>query len=313
MLRELNYQGAPRLKDKDVEALLELMHKRAVEIGLPLDNPLSAKGFRLGYAEGLLAHPGHPVEVQAYVGLFTWLVVQYDDIVGQKGQMKEEASFFQQRFFKAELQPNALLEGLATLLREAYDYFDPVLANLLQISVINFLTSNLLEQHDGFQKMTVTKAGERFPYWYRSISGLDIGYAVFCYPKALYPDLGCFIEAVPDMAIFINISNDVLSFYKEELGGDTRNYINNRAMCTGQDTLTVLEQVKKETVDSAKRAKAVLKGRGRYAQSWDESVRGYMAMHTTNPRYRLSDMDLAEVHPLAPFEARIAQLLKGSS
>ncbi|OLN81001.1 Trichodiene synthase [Colletotrichum chlorophyti] len=311
MLQQLNYPGAPQLKGEAVEALLEYMYKRAVEIGVPLDTPISAKGFRLGYAEGLLiklAHPNHSVVAQGYVGLFTWLVVQYDDIVGQNDEMVEEAQLFHQRFFRGERQPNNLLEGIATLLREAHDLFDPVMANLLQISVLKFLTSNLLERHDGFQHMPVTAAGEKFPDFYRDMSGMNIAYAVFCYPKEQYPDVGQFLEALPDMARFIDISNDVLSFYKEELGGDTRNYMHNRALATGKPVLTVVEEVNKETIESAQRVSAILKGRGKYEQSWNESVRGYMAMHTTNARYKLKDLGLGEEHPLTPFEHRIGEL-----
>ncbi|KAM4055029.1 hypothetical protein HRG_005840 [Hirsutella rhossiliensis] len=90
------------------------------------------------------------------------------------------------------------------------------MANLLQISVLKFLTSNLLERHAGFQNMLVTREGRQFPGFYRDMSGMNVAYAVFCYPKALYPDVGAFLEAIPDMAKFIDISNDVLSFYKEE-------------------------------------------------------------------------------------------------
>ena len=54
MLKHLRYPGAPKLEAESVEALLNYMHKRAIEIGVPLDTPISAKGFRLGYAEGLV-------------------------------------------------------------------------------------------------------------------------------------------------------------------------------------------------------------------------------------------------------------------
>ncbi|UQC91418.1 longiborneol synthase [Colletotrichum lupini] len=256
MLEQLNYPGAPQLEGEAVEVLLAYMYNRAVKIGVPLDTHISAKGFRLGYAEGLLAHPRHPVEVQGYVGLFTWLVVQYDDIVGQNNQMVEEALLFHERLFRGEPQPNYLLEGIAGLLREARDHFDTVLANMLQISVLKFLTSNLLERHSGFQHMSVTPAGQKFPDFYRDMSGMDQAYAVF---------------------------------YKEELSGDTRNYVHNRATCTGKPVMTVV------------------------AESWNDSVRGYMAMHTTNPRYKLTDLGIGEEHPLAPFEHRIGQLFEQMS
>lgn len=91
------------------------------------------------------------------------------------------------------------------------------------------------------------------------------------------------------------------------MGGDTRNYLHNRATATNKPILTVLEEVSTEAIEAAKRVEAILKGRGKYEQSWSESVRGYMAMHTTNSRYRLKDLGLGEEHPLAPFEEKIGE------
>lgn len=150
--------------------------------------------------------------MQGYVGLFTWLVVQYDDIVGQDDGGMEEAKHFQRRFLNGETQPNAMLEGLAGLLREAPEIFDPVMASLLQISALKFMTCNLLERHDGFQNMKTTRgAGIKFPDFLRDLAGINVAYAVFCFPKAQYPDVSQYLEAIPDIARVIDISNDVLS------------------------------------------------------------------------------------------------------
>ncbi|CAI0649256.1 unnamed protein product, partial [Colletotrichum noveboracense] len=309
MIKEMNYSGAPVLKAEAVESLLEYMYRRSVEFGVPLDTPISSKGFRLGYSLGLLAHPRHPTVVQGFVGLFTWLVVQYDDLVGQaEGAMVEEAMAFHKRFFSGQRQKHNLLEGLATLLREAYDHWDPVLANMLQLSALKFLTCNLLERHEGFLSFEVTRAGEKFPDFLRDMSGINVAYAVFCYPKAMYPDVSQWIEAIPDMARIIDIANDVFSFYKEELSGDTRNYIHNRALTTGRPLLQIVEETKEETMSCARRVATILKGRGTYEASWNECVAGYIAMHTTNARYRFAEMGLGEEHPLAPFEHRIGEL-----
>lgn len=54
LLVQLKYPGPPQLQAKNVEVLLEHMHKRAVEIGVPLNTSISAKGFQLGFAEGLV-------------------------------------------------------------------------------------------------------------------------------------------------------------------------------------------------------------------------------------------------------------------
>ena len=111
---------------------------------------------------------------------------------------------------------------------------------------------------------------------------------------------------------FRNLETNRLStrFYKEELGGDDRNFLHNRAQCSGQPIMVELQEVNKEAIAAWSRIAKILKGRGKYEQSWNDSVRGYMAMHTTNPRYKLTDLGLGEEHPLAPFEHRIGQFFE---
>lgn len=138
-------------------------------------------------------------------------MVQFDDIVGQRGEMLEEASQFQNRFFRNEPQPNALLEGIAGVIRELPEYFDVVLSNLMQVSMLQFLTSNVIEQREEFKTMQISKYGGKFAYMLRSLSGMDVVYAGFCFPKKVYPDIGSYIQAIPEMAIYINICNDVFS------------------------------------------------------------------------------------------------------
>ena len=126
--------------------------------------------------------------------------------------MIEDATLFYDRFFKGAEQPNALLQGLAGLLREAPDHFDPMAASMLQVSVLKFITGTILESHKSFQNMAVTThQGIRFPDFLRDLTGMDVAYVIFCFPKAQYPDIGLYLEAIPDMARFIDLFNDVFS------------------------------------------------------------------------------------------------------
>ncbi|RYP04127.1 hypothetical protein DL764_004674 [Monosporascus ibericus] len=208
LLRSIGYTSAPSLNDAKASVLLALMHKKAAEYGVPLDSPLSAKGFRLGYTEGAFAYPEHPVEVQAYIALYTWIIVQIDDVTDD---IQDAVDHFQQRFFSGEPQSHPLLHAMGEILRETYDYWDPVLANIIVTWSLNFVNSNLLETREGFQKMAVTKAGTSFPYFYRDMAGVAEAFAIFGYPRAVYPEFQYFLEAIPDMALFINLFNDVVS------------------------------------------------------------------------------------------------------
>ena len=55
LFADLKYLSAPRLGDERASEFLAVMYKKAVGYGIPLDNPLSAKGFRLGFSEGAVS------------------------------------------------------------------------------------------------------------------------------------------------------------------------------------------------------------------------------------------------------------------
>lgn len=81
-------------------------------------------------------------------------------------------------------------------------------------------------------------------------------------------------------------------FYKEEVVGETRNYINSRAKYEGKTALKAMEEVSKETAEAYSRVSEILDGRGQYARAWHEYVVGYVAMHLTMSRYLFADIDL---------------------
>lgn len=55
LLRDLGYTTAPTVSDERAGEVLAVMYKKAVAFGVPLDTPLSAKGFRLGFSEGVVS------------------------------------------------------------------------------------------------------------------------------------------------------------------------------------------------------------------------------------------------------------------
>lgn len=55
LLADLKYPSAPELDEKKSSEILAIMYKKAVAYGIPLDTPLSAKGFRLGFSEGAVS------------------------------------------------------------------------------------------------------------------------------------------------------------------------------------------------------------------------------------------------------------------
>ncbi|EMT65770.1 hypothetical protein FOC4_g10007881 [Fusarium odoratissimum] len=153
--------------------------------------------FKVGYLYPVVCFPCHPFKVQVYIGIYSWLGLLLDD---QAAEYLEEFSMFHERFCADEKQPIPLLQGWADLMRLTFRYWGPLVANFTVTSSLNFL-------NDG--------GGETCAW--------------FTFPKELCPDISLFLEVVPDISMCIGLTNDALSFYKEEKAGETHNYIHNRA------------------------------------------------------------------------------------
>lgn len=87
-----------------------------------------------------------------------------------------------------------------------------------------------------------------------------------------------------------------MSFYKEELAGETGTFISDRAQATGKTHAETLREVVDETVAAAKRVRSIL-GEGAARDTWDTFVTQYIAFHANTSKYRLQE--IMDVHYVA--------------
>lgn len=86
-----------------------------------------------------------------------------------------------------------------------------MIADFIIVSTCQFVTCNGLEERPEFQRMGPSKGGDSWPYYFRSKEGAPEAYAFFTFPKATAPDIGLFLEVIPDMCRVLNLGNDILS------------------------------------------------------------------------------------------------------
>ena len=118
---------------------------------------------------------------------------------------------FQKRFYEGSVQETPLLERYAEKLRGMYKYYDPIIASSIILSSLAFVDCCLLETRNEYQTMPRRAGGENWAYYYRTKEGIADAYAYFNFPKELCPDVSSFLQAIPDIGIFINLGNDILS------------------------------------------------------------------------------------------------------
>lgn len=154
-------------------------------------------------------YPSHPLHIQLHIGIFTWLGFLIDDTTDTT--TAHELAPFQSRFYSSQPQPTRLLECFAQNLRETYQYWDPVTANFIVLSALAFVTANAIERRQEYRDMAPSRSGANWAYHYRNIEGLPEVYTYFMFPRIEYPNVSVFLQAVPDMGKFINLTNDILS------------------------------------------------------------------------------------------------------
>ncbi len=85
----------------------------------------------------------------------------------------------------------------------------------------------------------------------------------------------------------------MLSFYKEELAGETANFVHDRAKVSGKNVAEVLSEVWQEVIGSVSRARALLQG-DKEKETWERFIAGYVAFHFYSPRYQLVELTGSE-------------------
>ncbi|KAK1841568.1 hypothetical protein CCHR01_15802 [Colletotrichum chrysophilum] len=153
--------------------------------------------------------PQHSLEIQVYVGTYTWLGILLDD---ETSKSPEDCSRFVERLAAGEKQPTPLLEGWAELMRLAFKYWDPVVANFIVAASLNFVNANVLENRHEFKTLKPTRGGKNWPWFMRDKDGVAEAYALFTFPKDRYQDISNYLEMIPDnMSSYLSLTNDILS------------------------------------------------------------------------------------------------------
>ncbi|KAF9810168.1 hypothetical protein IEO21_07099 [Rhodonia placenta] len=186
--------------------------------------------------------------------------------------------------FHGDKSPLGLFAKVAN---QMVEYYPSIAAGTILVSALQFVNASILE--NATRGTILHPKALPFVEYRRSVSGVSEAYACFIWEKASFPAANCYIQAIPNVCLFINYVNDILSFYKEELVNELSNYINDRALVTGTSATDVLRDVIGETVAAAERVRGIL-GEGDARDAWDAFARGYIKFHIDAPRYRLREV-----------------------
>ena len=141
------------------------------------------------------------------------------------------------------------------------------------------------------------------------MSGGAEAFFFFIFPREL--PYTSYIHALPDIRTYLNFGkfvpqtnykllkrakiypySDILSFYKEELLGECANYMSILATSSRTPKHVVLKNVADETSAAYNRAMETLSSNPKALEAYRKFGLGFVAFHTSLPRYKLTELDL---------------------
>ncbi|KAH9944602.1 isoprenoid synthase domain-containing protein [Amylocystis lapponica] len=192
------------------------------------------------------------------------------------------------KLFSGVLKTESDMFGhLSQILMGMWNHYPRFAASSILGSTLQFINVTILENET--RSAVLSTQALSFIEYRRALSGVPDAYASFIWDKSRFPDVQVYIRILPDVGIYISYVNDILSFYKEELAGETGNYVHDRATVSNKTAHETLREVIDETVAAMCRIRDVL-GDGEARDAWESFARGYIAFHASSPRYRLQEI-----------------------
>lgn len=220
-----------------------------------------------------------------WICLFTTVATCIDDMMLRAEDLVHMYRF-NERFANCQPQGHPVLTTLDGLLREVTCHYSAPVSNLIVTSSLNFISSILLDSET--QDMPISPQAPSYPEYSRLLSGLADTYGFCIFPSTL--PLREYVQCMPDLTIVINHTNDILSYYKEEIEGDSANYLSLIAASRALTKQDALRELIEKTVQAYHNVLEFLRPHpeayGAYVAFFD----GYVKFHATLRRYKLEEI-----------------------
>lgn len=252
--------------------------------GYPVDSP-SLQPFIPGgvvMATTTYAHLQNK-STKILIALYTAFLIYIDDVYQHD---VEGIGCFNERFISCQAQDDPVLDALGSLLREFHQHFGRAASNIMITSTLNFMTSLLLDHET--QGMPVSPKALDYPYFSRVMCGTSEAYSLFAFPPEI--PMKFYIQALPEIMKFFNNGNDILSFYKEELAGESINHISNMAKCHGVSKIEILRRLSEEVATCHSKSLEILSPYQEALAAYTKFSQGFIVFHASLARYRLSEL-----------------------
>ncbi|KAF9467087.1 isoprenoid synthase domain-containing protein [Collybia nuda] len=268
-------------------SFLECCYREAKSRGYVTEDEQLFLQFLPGGAAMALTGYAHlpDMSIRVSIALYTACGIYLDD----KFKTDVDAvAKFNERFIRGTPQEDRVLDAFADIILDILHRFPRVSGNMIVSSTLNAVNALLLEYET--RNMKVSNNADGYPTFSRIMSGASESYALFVFPHTI--PVEDYIQALPELMIFINNGNDILSFFKEEADGESVNRISLLAACRGSTKVEALRCLVNEAVTANDKILKILEPHRDSCNAYGRFSSGFIEFHVTLKRYRLDELEL---------------------
>ncbi|KAG2060778.1 terpenoid synthase [Suillus hirtellus] len=258
--------------------------QEAIKRGYPMDAILPYMAIGAAVMSNAYDHlPDNATKM--WICLFTAVGACIDDMM-IRAEYIVHVYHFNERFANCQPQGHPVMSAYDGLLREVACYYSAPVSNFIVTSALDFVSSILLDNET--KDMTISPQAPSYPEYSRMLSGIPYAYAYCVFPCTL--PLREYVQCMPDLAIVLNHANDILSHYKEEIQGDTVNYLSLMAASRGLTKQDALQDLIEKTVQAHQNILEFLRPCPEAYDAYVAFFDGFIKAHTTVKRYKLEEV-----------------------
>ncbi|KAG1835184.1 isoprenoid synthase domain-containing protein [Suillus variegatus] len=220
-----------------------------------------------------------------WICLFTVICTTMDDKM-TSGKYLVHVYRFNERFANCLPHEHPVMHALDGLIREVACHYSAPMSNLIVTSALDYVSSLLLDHET--KDMRISPQAPSYPEYSRMLSGIPYAYAYCIFPSTL--PLQEYVQCMLDLVIVINHTNDILSYYKEEIQGDSANYLSLVVASRGLTKQSALRELVEKTVQAHHSILEFLRPHPEAYDAYVAFFNGYFKFHATFGRYKLEEI-----------------------
>nr|WPN08560.1 PgfB [Penicillium griseofulvum] len=282
-------RSLPFLKDQELESAVWTYFK-SLNMGAKIEE-LVQKALKLSVTLTHQAYTNLPFENKVLCAVQILYMFLVDDIAEY---FMEDLRCFCQNFVLNNGHKHPLLANFDTHLRYLSRYYGPYCHSTMIKSLFDYVNGRIVEHEMEQSKFSFPSTARLMPMFLRTKVGAAEILVSMMWPKAIYPEetyLMQYFPAVQELVLFIDFTNDILSYYKEfvirqEKGNFVANFSETHEM-SHLDVLRHLVAYAPQVLESAYRT---LGSNDDMLETVRTFVNGWIMLCTAHRRYHLVEL-----------------------